>query len=91
MRFELTAGDDPRAVGGDVRFSLTIDGVMQRFVISHEALADHFDDKDARANDPLAAFESAKAEIVAAAAEKFAANTADMKPGIIALTTSDFD
>lgn len=91
MGYELTAGDDPRNTGGDVRFSLTIDGVMQRFVISHEALADHFDDKDARAEDALAAFESAKAEIAAVAAAKFGAAAADVRPGIIFLTTSDFD
>jgi len=89
MGYEICAGDDPSAVDGNVRFSLTIDGVMQRFVISHEALADHFD-SDARA-DPIAAFENGKGDIIAVAARKFRSTTAQEKHGILFLTSGDFD
>ncbi|MDQ7981928.1 DUF1488 family protein [Paraburkholderia sp. SARCC-3016] len=89
MGYELSAGEDPRVVDGDVGFSLTIDGVMQRFVISHEALADHFDN-GARA-DPIAAFETGKTQIVEVAASKFSSTAAQRKPGIIFLTSDDFD
>jgi hypothetical protein len=89
MGHELSAGDDPRVVDGDVRFSLTIDGVMQRFVISHDALADHFDN-GAHA-DPIAAFEIGRAQIIAVAATKFVSTASQAKPGIIFLTSDDFD
>jgi hypothetical protein len=89
MVYELSAGDDPSVVDGDVRFSLTIDGIMQRFVISHEALADHFDN-GARAN-PIAAFEMGKTQIIEVAARKFESTAAEATRSIVFLTSDDFD
>jgi Protein of unknown function (DUF1488) len=89
MGYEMCAGDDPSDVDGNVRFSLTIDGVMQRFVISHEALADHFDN-GARA-DPIAAFETGRMQIIEVAASKFGSTDAKVRLAIIYLTSDDFD
>jgi hypothetical protein len=44
MGYELTPGKAPVLVSGDVHFWLTIDGRAQHYVVSHEALEDHFGD-----------------------------------------------
>lgn len=90
MAHHLTPGNEPRAVGGDVHFSLTIDGVVQRYVISREALADHFDPEEARAQDPLAAFSRGENRILAVAAAKLGAGTGKGNSGHILLGTFDF-
>ncbi|UEP49610.1 DUF1488 domain-containing protein [Burkholderia ambifaria] len=70
MAYEPTPGTAPVVIGDDVHFSLTVDGEVQRFSVSREALEDHFGDPPGDATDRLAAFERGKAKIYAAAAAK---------------------
>ncbi|KWO86607.1 hypothetical protein WU00_27000 [Burkholderia stagnalis] len=60
----------PFAATGHVHFSLTVDGVAQKFIVSQEALEDHFGDPLGRADDPLAAFARGQDEICRVAAGK---------------------
>lgn len=90
MAYHLTPGDEPRAVSGDVHFSLTIDGIVQRYAISREALADHFDPDEAQARDALAAFRRGEARILEVAAAKLGAAPVQGAGGRIGIGTFDF-
>lgn len=90
MTFHLTPGDEPRTVDGDVHFSLTIDGIVQRFVISREALADHFDAEEAQARDPLTAFRNGEDRIFNVAMTKIGVANGCGHTGRILLGTFDF-
>ncbi|MFA8393297.1 DUF1488 family protein [Burkholderia ubonensis] len=86
MAYELTPGTTPFAASGDVQFSLTVDGIVQRFIVSQEALEDHFGDPPGRANDPLAAFARGQDEICRVAAGKLGIGST----GPILVGTFDF-
>lgn len=86
MAYEPTPGTAPVVIGDDVHFSLTVDGDVQRFSVSREALEDHFRDPPGDANDRLAAFERGKDQIYAAAAEKLGIPSS----GVIVVGTFDF-
>ncbi|WP_179949412.1 DUF1488 family protein [Burkholderia sp. MSMB1078WGS] len=86
MAYEPTPGTEPFEKGGDVHFSLTIDGIVQRFCISREALDDHFGDPPGTASDRLAAFERGKDQIYQAAAVKLGIPAS----GVIVVGTFDF-
>ncbi|QTO17924.1 DUF1488 family protein [Burkholderia seminalis] len=70
MAYEQTPGTLPIEISHDVRFTLTIDGVEQRFVISREALEDHFGYETGRIGGAVAAFERGKARIFEVAVRK---------------------
>ncbi|WP_196485769.1 DUF1488 family protein [Burkholderia anthina] len=86
MAYEPTPGTEPFEKGGDVHFSLTVDGVVQRFCVSREALVDHFGDPPGTASDRLAAFERGKERIYQAAAGKLGVPAS----GVIVVGTFDF-
>ncbi|MBU9179404.1 DUF1488 family protein [Burkholderia gladioli] len=86
MTYELTPGTGPRVHGDDVHFSLTVDGVVQKFCVSYEALGDHFGDPPGDASDQLAAFERGKERIFEAAAAKLGIPAS----GTILVGTFDF-
>ncbi|CAM2143661.1 DUF1488 domain-containing protein [Pararobbsia alpina] len=90
MNVELTPGSPPFVKGGDVAFSLTIDGRRQRYEISREALADHFDPDEHQAKDALAAFHHGFKRISEVASGKYGAAPADDKGVVIVLRTTDF-
>ncbi|WP_169743725.1 DUF1488 family protein [Paraburkholderia kururiensis] len=56
MAYDMAPGTHPFVIDGTVQFSMTIDGRVQRFRISQEALEDHFGDDNAQAPDLLDAF-----------------------------------
>jgi hypothetical protein len=70
MAYELTPGKAPVLVSGDVHFWLTIDGRVQHYVVSHEALEDHFGDTHGAAGDGIAAFNRGREAICRVAADK---------------------
>ncbi|MBZ5795937.1 DUF1488 domain-containing protein [Burkholderia contaminans] len=86
MTYEMTPGTEPVEISHDVQFSLTIDGIVQGFVVSREALEDHFGDPPGRADDPLAAFERGREEIFRVAARKHGIGSS----GRIVVGTFDF-
>lgn len=86
MAYEPTPGTEPFEKCGDVHFSLTVDGVVQRFCVSREALEDHFGDPPGIAADRLAAFERGKERIYLAAAGKLGIPAS----GVIVVDTFDF-
>lgn len=75
MAYEMTRGTEPIEISRDVHFSLTIDGTVQRFLVSREALEDHFGEPKGKADDKLAAFERGKDRIFAVAARKYGIGT----------------
>lgn len=90
MAYEMTPGTAAAVVDGDVRFWLTIDGAVQQFQVSHEALADHFGDANGQAPDLLAAFKRGRDTICRAAAGKLGAAPAHGAGAVIRLKTRDF-
>ncbi|MBN3822290.1 DUF1488 domain-containing protein [Burkholderia sp. Ac-20384] len=86
MAHEPTPGTEPFVKSGDVHFSLTVDGIVQRFCVSREALEDHFGNPPGDATDRLAAFERGKERIFAAAAEKLGIPSGN----VIGVGTYDF-
>ncbi|MFM0163908.1 DUF1488 family protein [Paraburkholderia sediminicola] len=90
MAYEMTPGTAPVVVDGDVRFWLTIDGAVQQFQVSHEALADHFGDANAQAPDLLAAFERGRDAICRRAAGAIGAAPVHGAGAVIGLKTHDF-
>ncbi|EKS9840637.1 DUF1488 domain-containing protein [Burkholderia cepacia] len=86
MAYEPTPGTEPFEKDGDVHFSLTVDGIVQRFCVSREALEDHFGDPPGEADDRLAAFERGRDRIFAAAARKLGIPAS----GVIVVDTFDF-
>lgn len=63
MTVQIAEGTEPREVSGDVHFTLDMNGVVQKFVISREALDDHFS-ATGHADDVLAAFKKGQARIL---------------------------
>ena len=90
MAYNLTPGDSPRAVSGDVHFSLTIDGVVQRYIVSREALADHFDPVHRDAREPMEAFKFGEVRILQIAARKLGSAPIHGNGGAIVVGTFDF-
>ncbi|MBY4799949.1 DUF1488 domain-containing protein [Burkholderia cepacia] len=86
MAYEPTPGTAPVVRGDDVHFSLTVDGHVQRFCVSREALEDHFGDPPGTADDQLAAFERGRERIYAVAAAKLGIPAS----GVIVVGTFDF-
>ncbi|WP_441460286.1 DUF1488 family protein [Burkholderia thailandensis] len=86
MAYEPTPGTAPVVIGGDVQFSLTVDGHVQRFSVSHEALEDHFSDPAGGTFDRLEAFERGRERIYAAAAAKLGNRSGN----VIGVGTHDF-
>ncbi|OXI67437.1 hypothetical protein CFB81_22530 [Burkholderia sp. AU28863] len=86
MAYEPTPGTEPIVKDGDVHFSLTVNGVVQRFCVSREALDDHFGDPPGTASDRLAAFERGKERIYQAAAGKLGVPGS----GVLVVGTFDF-
>jgi hypothetical protein len=70
--------------------ALTIDGAVQQFQVSHEALADHFGDANGQAPDLLAAFERGRDAICLRAAGAIGAAPAHGAGAVIGLKTHDF-
>nr|WP_249207070.1 DUF1488 family protein [Burkholderia cenocepacia] len=86
VAYEPTPGTEPFEKDGDVHFSLTVDGIVQRFCVSREALDDHFGDPPGTASDRLAAFERGKERIYRAAAAKQGTPSS----GVLVVGTFDF-
>lgn len=90
MAYGMTPGTTPVVVDGNVRFWLTIDGAVQQFLVSHEALADHFGDERGQAPDLLAAFKRGRDTICRVAAGKLGAAPVHGAGAVIGLKTRDF-
>ncbi|WP_181158088.1 DUF1488 family protein [Burkholderia multivorans] len=86
MSYEQTPGTLPIEISHDVRFTLTIDGVEQRFVISREALEDHFGYEVGRIGAAVEAFGRGKVRIFEVAVRKPNIGETDS----IVITTFDF-
>lgn len=90
MACELTPGKAPVLVSGDVHFWLTIDGHVQHYVVSHEALEDHFGDTGGVAADGIAAFNRGREAICKVAAAKLGSASVMDSGEVIAVGTFDF-
>lgn len=84
MAYGMAPGTHPFVIDGTVQFSMMIDGRVQRFRISQEALEDHFGDGSAQAPDLLDAFRRGETRIMDVAAQKIGLGA------VILLRTSDF-
>ncbi|MBB6581628.1 DUF1488 family protein [Ralstonia solanacearum] len=87
MAYDFVAGS-AHVVDGDVRFSLMIDGREQRYVVSREALDDHFSPTRC-ADDPIATFVAGRDQICEVAAAKIGAGVPPAA-AIILVGTFDF-
>lgn len=85
MTTQIAQGTKPVVPDGNVHFTLDINGTIQKFVISHEALEDHFG-KDGKADDLLAAFEKGRSKIIRVAERKYGAHPAN----VVMLLTAEF-
>ncbi|WP_144149402.1 DUF1488 family protein [Paraburkholderia sp. BCC1884] len=86
-----TPGTEPQAADDGVRFSLTIDDVVQKYCISHEALEDHFGDATGRLNGgTLATFYRNQDQIYAKAVAKLGAAVGIGNGSRIGLLSNDF-
>jgi hypothetical protein len=88
MAYELTPGKAPVLVSGDVHFWLTIDGRVQHYVVSHEALEDHFG--GGAAGDGIAAFNRGREAICKVAAAKLGSASVMDSGEFIVVGTFDF-
>jgi Protein of unknown function (DUF1488) len=85
MTTQIAQGTKPVVSDGDVHFTLDINGTIQKFVVSHEALEDHFG-KDGKADDLLAAFAKGRSKIFQIAERKHGAHPAN----VVMLLTAEF-